>query len=143
MAQLTEPLAVDLTNNQFVQLPEDFTLPIPVADTLSMESSWLAEPILSQIETYNEIHDVDLLVNEGDYTEFFELAGPHEYSLWRRLPLQYRRDLRALLDDDPFLTYPERARREFWRRLSVIDNAGPDRQALLEQPAERLFELDL
>ncbi|WP_345956218.1 leucine-rich repeat domain-containing protein [Pseudomonas fulva] len=143
LAQLTEPLAVDLTNNQFVQLPEDFTLPIPVADTLSMESSWLAEPILSQIETYNEIHDVDLLVNEGDYTEFFELAGPHEYSLWRRLPLQYRRDLRALLDDDPFLTYPERARREFWRRLSVIDNAGPDRQALLEQPAERLFELDL
>ncbi|MBA5708421.1 leucine-rich repeat domain-containing protein [Pseudomonas fulva] len=143
LAQLTEPLTVDLTDNQFVQLPDGFALPVQVADPLSMESRWLAGPILSQIEAYNEIHDVDLLVNEADYTDFFEQAGPPEFALWRRLPLQYRRDLRALLEAEPFLTYPERARREFWRRLAVIDNAGPDRQSLLEQPAEGLFELDL
>ncbi|HAL68131.1 MAG TPA: hypothetical protein DCP84_10690 [Pseudomonas sp.] len=143
LAQLTEPLTVDLTDNQFVQLPDGFALPVQVADPLSMESRWLAGPILQQIEAYNEIHDVDLLVNEVDYTDFFEQAGPPQFALWRRLPLQYRRDLRALLEAEPFLTYPERARREFWRRLAVIDNAGPGRQALLEQPAEGLFELDL
>ena len=143
LAQLADPLTLDLSNNQFVQLPDNFAVPVQVADTLSMESSWLGEPILSQIEAYNEIHDVDLLVNEADYSEFFEQAGPPEFALWRRLPLQYRRDLRALLDAEPFLTSPERARREFWRRLAVIDNAGPGRQALLEAPAEGLFELDL
>nr|WP_314483867.1 DUF6543 domain-containing protein [uncultured Pseudomonas sp.] len=143
LAQLIDPLSLDLSQNQFVQLPDGFTVPTQVADALSLESGWLNEPVLTQIERYNQAHDVDLLVNQGDYTDFFEDAGPAEFALWRRLPLQYRRDLRALLDMDPYLSNPDQSRQEFWRRLALIDAAGPRRQALLDEPAEHLFDLNL
>ncbi|MNE96941.1 hypothetical protein D3C80_1952210 [compost metagenome] len=99
--------------------------------------------MLAQIEAYNTAHQVDLLVSESDYLEFFEQTGPTETALWQRLPRQYRRDLRPLLDIEPFLSHPQQARREFWRRLAVIDADPALRQQWLTHPPYDLFNLPL
>ncbi|MGE8370831.1 MAG: dermonecrotic toxin domain-containing protein [Pseudomonas putida] len=140
---VSEPLVLDLTSNQFQQLPAAFNVPRPVAETLSLESKWLGPAALAQIEAYNTAHGVDLLVCELDYQGFFDNAGPAEAALWQRLPLQFRRDLRPLLDREPFLSHPNQARREFWRRLSMIDADPVLRQAWLTHPPSNLFNLPL
>lgn len=139
---ITEPFVLDLSANQFQQLPDGFTVPTPVANALHLESNWLSEPVLQQIEAYNDAHQVDLLVDENDYQEFFEETGPAEAALWQRLPRQYRRDLRALLDLEPFLSHPRLSREEFWRRLTLIDAHPALRQQWLNYPAQ-LFNLPL
>ncbi|WP_258910106.1 leucine-rich repeat domain-containing protein [Pseudomonas putida] len=140
---LTEPLVLDLSSNQFQQLPAAFDVPLPVAETLSLESEWLGQAARAQIEAYNTAHDVDLLVCESDYLGFFDNAGPAETALWQRLPLQFRRGLRPLLDREPFLSHPIQARREFWRRLAVIDTDPVLRQEWLTHPPSNLFNLPL
>ncbi|MNM37075.1 Leucine Rich repeats (2 copies) [compost metagenome] len=140
---IREPFVLDLSANQFQQLPAAFNVSAPVADTLSLESEWLGAPILAQIEAYNSAHQVDLLVSESDYLDFFDQTGPSETALWQRLPLQYRRDLRPLLDSEPFLSHPRQARREFWRRLAVIDADPALRQQWLTHPPYDLFNLPL
>ncbi|CAI3801981.1 hypothetical protein GLGCALEP_02999 [Pseudomonas sp. MM221] len=140
---VSEPLVLDLSSNQFQQLPAGFNVPRPVADTLSLESEWLGQAALAQIEAYNTAHGVDLLVCESDYVTFFENTGPAQAALWQRLPLHYRRDLRPLLDREPFLSHPNQARREFWRRLAVIDSDGVLRQEWLTHPPYNLFNLPL
>lgn len=140
---VSEPLVLDLSSNQFQLLPAAFEVPHPVAETLSLESNWLGPTALAQIEAYNTAHGVDLLVCESDYLTFFENAGPAEAALWQRLPLQLRRDLRPLLDREPFLSHPNQARREFWRRLAVIDTDPVLRQEWLTHPPYNLFNLPL
>ncbi|MFJ4455854.1 dermonecrotic toxin domain-containing protein [Pseudomonas sp. NPDC089392] len=140
---VSEPLMLDLSANQFQQLPAAFNVSRPVANALRLESEWLGEPALAQIEAYNATHQVDLLVSESDYLEFFANTGPAETALWQRLPLQYRRDLRPLLDREPFLSHPNQARREFWRRLAVIDTDPVLRDEWLTHPPYNLFNLPL
>jgi hypothetical protein len=140
---ITNPIMLDLSNNQFRQLPAQFNVPTPVANALSLESEWLGEPIRTQIDTYNTAHQVDLLVNDDDYMEFFEHTGPAEAELWQRLPLQYRRGLRPLLDLEPFLSRPRQTREELWRRLRVIDTNPLLRQQWLTHPPLELLNLPL
>ena len=140
---ISEPIALDLSSNQFQRLPAGFNVPTPVADALCLESDWLGEPVLAQIEAYNTSRQVDLLVSESDYLEFFDEAGPVDPALWQRLPRQYRRDLRPLLEREPFLSHPNQARREFWRRLTAIDANAVWRPQWLAHPAEDLFNLPL
>ncbi|MBV4491683.1 leucine-rich repeat domain-containing protein [Pseudomonas oryzicola] len=140
---VTEPIILDIGDNQLLRLPNGFNVPRPVADALRLESDWLDAPLLAQIEAYNAMHQVDLLVCEGDYLEFFEQTGPAEAALWQRLPLQYRRDLRPLLELEPFLSRPRHARAEFWRRLAVIDADPALRQQWLTHPPYDLFNLPL
>ncbi|QXI45691.1 MULTISPECIES: leucine-rich repeat domain-containing protein [Pseudomonas] len=140
---VTEPIILDIGDNQLLRLPEGFNVPRPVADALRLESDWLGAPVLAQIEAYNATHQVDLLVNAGDYLEFFEQTGPAEAALWQRLPLQYRRDLRPLLEGEPFLSHPQHARAEFWRRLALIDADPALRQEWLTHPPYNLFNLPL
>ncbi|WP_043200116.1 dermonecrotic toxin domain-containing protein [Pseudomonas putida] len=140
---VSEPLVLDLSSNQFQVLPAAFNVPQPVAETLSLESDWLGPTALAQIEAYNTAHGVDLLVCESDYLTFFENAGPADAALWQRLPLQFRRDLRPLLDREPFLSHPNQARREFWRRLALIDTDPVLRQEWLTHPPYNLFNLPL
>jgi len=143
LEQITEPFVLDLAFNQFQQLPTAFSISRPVADALRLESEWLGPTALAQIDTYNAAHQVDLLVSESDYLEFFEHTGPGETALWQRFPLQYRRDLRALLDIEPFLSHPRQSRIEFWRRLAVIDADPVLRQDWLTHPTYDLFNLPL
>lgn len=140
---VSEPIILDIGDNQLLQLPEGFNVPRPVADALRLESEWLGAPVLAQIEAYNAMLQVDLLVNAGDYLEFFEQTGPAEAALWQRLPLQYRRDLRPLLEREPFLSHPQHARTEFWRRLSVLDADADLRQQWLTHPPYDLFNLPI
>ncbi len=138
-----EPFMLDLSANQFQQLPARFSVSRPVADALRLESEWLGEPARAQIEAYNATHQVDLMVSESDYLDFFHETGPAETALWQRLPLQYRRDLRPLQDSEPFLSHPHQARREFWRRLAAIDTHPVSREAWLSHPPHTLFTLPL
>ncbi|WEK28687.1 MAG: leucine-rich repeat domain-containing protein [Candidatus Pseudomonas phytovorans] len=140
---ITEPIALDLSDNQLQRLPASFTVSTSVADAIRLESDWLGEPVLAQIEAYNSAHQVDLLVSESDYLEFFDEGDPAHPALWQRLPRQYRRDLRPLLEVEPFLSRPHQARREFWRRLMVIDANAVWRPHWLAQPAADLFNLPL
>ncbi|MFV3289895.1 dermonecrotic toxin domain-containing protein [Pseudomonas sp. NY11955] len=140
---ISEPLVLDLTSNRFQQLPVAFNVPRPVAETLSLESQWLSQAALEQIEAYNAAHGVDLLVCESDYLEFFDDTGPAEAAVWQRLPLQFRRDLRPLLEQEPFLSQPNHARREFWRRLTAIDTDQVLREEWLTHPPINLFNLPL
>lgn len=135
------PVTIDLADNQLQQLPASFQVAQQVAQAMHLESPWLSPRMLDEIEAYNAAHQVDLLVDNSDYDEFFEGTGPGEQALWQRLPLQYRRDLRQLLDLEPFASRPRRARAEFWRRLTVIDVDPSVRQQAFERPAHELFNL--
>ncbi|WDM57472.1 leucine-rich repeat domain-containing protein [Pseudomonas sp. NEEL19] len=141
--QISEPFVLDLASNQFQHLPANFAVTRPVADALRLESEWLGAPVRAQIDAYNAAHQVDLLVSESDYLDFFDETGPDEAALWQRLPLPYRRDLRALLDMEPFQSQPQHARVEFWRRLAVLDADPALRQQGLMRPAQALFTLAL
>lgn len=143
LERVVEPIILDIGENQLLRLPDGFNLPRPVANALRLESEWLGAPVLEQIEAYNAVYQVDLLVCEGDYLEFFDQTGPAEMALWQRLPLQYRRDLRALLDLEPYLSRPQYARAEFWRRLALIDADPALRQQWLTHPPYDLFNLPL
>ena len=143
LAFVNEPFMLDLSANQFRRLPAAFNVPRPVADALRLESEWLGETALAEIDAYNATHQVDLMVSESDYEEFFYQTGPAETALWQRLPLQYRRDLRPLLDCEPFLSHPHQAHREFWRRLAVIDADAVLREEWLSHPPYNLFNLPL
>ena len=140
---VTTPIILDIGGNQLLRLPDGFNVPRPVADALRLESDWLGAPVLAQIEAYNAEHQVDLLVCEGDYLDFFEHTGPAETALWQRLPLQYRRGLRPLLELEPFLSHPRHARVEFWRRLALLDEDPALRQRWLAHPPYDLFNLPL
>ncbi|MNO44938.1 Leucine Rich repeats (2 copies) [compost metagenome] len=141
--QMIEPIILDIGDNQLVRLPDGFNLPRPVANALRLESEWLGAPVVAQIEAYNAAHQVDLMVCASDYQEFFEQTGPAELALWQRLPLQYRRDLRPLLELEPFLSHPRQARAEFWRRLALIEADPALRQQWLTHPPYDLFNLPL
>ncbi|WP_028633903.1 dermonecrotic toxin domain-containing protein [Pseudomonas parafulva] len=143
LEQMIEPFVLDLSDNQLAQLPEGFELPTHIADTLRLESEWLSAPVVAQIEAYNASHHVDLMVCESDYLDFFDGTGPAESAVWQRLPLQYRRDLRALLDTEPFLSHPQQSHAEFWRRLTLIDTHPALREQWLGRPAIDLFNLPL
>ena len=144
LASITRtPVTIDLADNQLQQLPANFHVPQQVAQAMHLESPWLSPRMLDEIEAYNAAHQVDLLVDNSDYEEFFEDTGPGEQALWQRLPLQYRRDLRQLLDLEPFASRPRRALVEFWRRLTVIDVNPSLRQQAFGRPARELFNLVL
>ena len=143
LERVAEPIVLDMSGNQFVQLPAGFNLPEPSAHALCLESDWLGEGVLAQIDAYNTAHQVDLLVSEGDYDEFFEQTGPVQVALWQRFPLQYRRDLRPLLGDNFFRSQPQQARAEFWRRLAAIDADQVLREEWLTHPPATLFNLPL
>ncbi|MGJ7548558.1 dermonecrotic toxin domain-containing protein [Pseudomonas alloputida] len=140
---ISSPVAIDLGDNQLQQLPAGFHVPPPVAQAMRLESPWLSPSMLDEVEAYNAAHQVDLLVNENDYEDFFHNTGPTEAALWNRLPLQYRRDLRVLLDLEPFTSHPLQAHVEFWRRLAAIDHNLPLRQHTLARPAYELFDITL
>lgn len=137
------PVMIDLSDNQLQQLPANFHLPQQVARAMHLESPWLSSRMLTEVEAYNAAHEVDLLVDNSDYDDFFLGTGAAEQALWQRLPLQYRRDLRQLLEQEPFISRPRQARAEFWRRLTVIDRDPVLGQQALARPASELFDITL
>ncbi|MFB4390823.1 MULTISPECIES: dermonecrotic toxin domain-containing protein [unclassified Pseudomonas] len=139
--RMESPLVLDLANNQFSALPEPLMLSRDAALNLRLESSALGQQALEQIEAYYQAEGVDLLVDDADYDELLSGSTLDEWLIWNRLPLQYRRDLRAILESDAFDRDPEGARTELWRRLILIDGDAQLLAQALANPAAQLLSL--
>jgi len=143
LSALGELEVLDLSDNQFEALPEDLELPEHVARAVQLESDWLTPRVNQQIERYYQQHGIDLLVSEHEYHELLDNAGAQQLAAWQRLPLAYRRGLRAVVVDDRYMQDPPAMLDEFWRRLARIDNEPLMRDYALSQPAWRLLDLPL
>ncbi|MNJ43520.1 Leucine Rich Repeat protein [compost metagenome] len=141
LAGMNSPLAIDLSNNQFITLPNNFTVPTRVGEVMSLESEWLSPQIQLQIDHFYTAHGIDLLVADSDYDELLLDSDNNQRQIWNRLPLVYRRDLRQIPDLEVYLDYPQQTRAELWRRLALMDTDNNFRQRALARPASELLEL--
>ena len=136
-----EPLAMDLSDNQFIRLPDNLQLSREAAQSMRLESPWLSPEVHGQIAAYYETHEVDLLVADIDYEPLLDLADEDQWQIWRRLPLQYRRDLRSVAQSDYYTQHYDRAHAELWQRLRLIDTDPVFRARALGEPADQLLHL--
>ncbi|WP_194788867.1 dermonecrotic toxin domain-containing protein [Pseudomonas sp. UFMG81] len=143
LAALGRAEVLDLSDNQFTSLPAGLVLPEPVGRALELESNWLTDDLREQIDAYHQQHGIDLLVADYQYEELLEGTTPEQRQLWQRLPLNYRRKLRAILVDDTYLSDPEGMHDEIWRRLQRIDEDPDLRRYALSWPAADLLALDI
>ncbi|WP_286914629.1 MULTISPECIES: dermonecrotic toxin domain-containing protein [unclassified Pseudomonas] len=138
LERLRSALFIDLSDNQFQRLPSGFILPPATADAVSLESAALGLPIREQIEDYYQQHGVDLLVAVTDYQELLADASARRLQLWARVPLQYRRDLRLLIED---IGDHDTGLQALWRCLERMDTDPRFRERALAAPATSLLEL--
>ncbi|MFQ6573789.1 dermonecrotic toxin domain-containing protein [Pseudomonas sp. UM16] len=143
LAGMNNPLAIDLSNNQFITLPNNFTVPTRVGEVMSLESEWLSPQIRLQIAAYYDTHGIDLLVDDSDYEALLQNTDNHQQQIWNRLPLHYRHGLREIPELEIYLDYPQQTRAELWRRLALMDTDNTFRQRALARPASELLELTL
>lgn len=143
LEHINEPFVLTLSDNQFTHLPAGFEVPAFTGRALRLESDWLSPDMVRDIDLYYAIHQVDLLVDEADYDSLLVDAEPAQRLLWERLPLQYRRDLRDILDGDLFEDHPVEIRAELWRRLELIDRDPVFRQHAFDRHAGQLLDLRL
>lgn len=141
--RMLDPVALDLSDNQFVSLPDDLNLTLETGQVMRLESPWLSARVLDQVAAYHETHGVDLLVADTDYEELLDLADDDQWDIWMRLSLQYRRDLRAVIESDAYLDLRDQAHEQVWQRLRLMDSDPGFRARALAQPAARLLELVL
>ncbi|MBI6941835.1 hypothetical protein JET76_10835 [Pseudomonas putida] len=141
LERLESAAVVDLSDNPLQRLPRDFTLPRETANVLCLESESLSLPIREQIEEYYQLHGVDLLVSDTDYQPLLSGASAQRQQLWLRLPLQYRRDLRALIEDLDSFDDPAPGFARLWRRLERLDRDATFREMALMEPASSLLDL--
>lgn len=140
---MVEPSALDLSDNQFSALPQSLQLSNDAAQAMRLESPWLPANVHEQIEAYYAQHGVDLLVADSDYEELLEDTDMAQWQIWMHLPLQYRRNLRALLDTDVYLDHPDQAHAELWLRLQLMEANPAFRAYALANPAVELLQLRL
>lgn len=134
---------LDLSDNQFIALPEGLVFPEHVARAMELESDWLTPAIRDQVDAYYQAHGVDLLVADYQYEELLEGISSAQRAIWQRLPVAYRRGLRAVLVNDTFLDDPDAAREELWRRLQRIDAEPRMHDYAMSQAAWRILELPM
>ncbi|QCI12602.1 leucine-rich repeat domain-containing protein [Pseudomonas putida] len=140
---LQAPLLLDFSENPLREIVDVSAIPVNVASTLSLESLTLGEQALAQADRYFQTTGVDLLVPDVDYEDLFAGAVPAQITLWRRLPLAFRRELRGLLASTDYVDNQSWAREETWRRLARMDQDPLYRTRVLAQAADRLLELPL
>lgn len=97
--------------------------------------------IREQIEDYYQRHGIDLLVSDFDYQELLHDASPERLRLWQKLPLHYRRGLRAVLESMQFEHDPASTREAIWQRIARMDNDPAFLQHALDRPALELLDL--
>ena len=138
---IDDPLVIDLSNNQFITLPENFAVPAHIGGVIALESNLLSPLMRLQIEAYYDAHGIDLLVADSDYDELLDASDDSQRQIWNRLPLQYRRDLRQVLDLDVYLTDAQASLAEVWSRLTLMDLNADFRARALARPAIELLDL--
>lgn len=134
---------LDLSDNQFIALPQGIVFPGHVARAMELESDWLTPAIRGQIDGYYQTHGIDLLVADYQYEELLEGTTVAQQAIWQRLPIAYRRGLRAVLVSDAYLDDPGTALRELWRRLQRIDAEPLMHDYAMSQAAWRILELPM
>jgi hypothetical protein len=85
--------------------------PEHVARAMELESDWLTPAVRDQIDAYYQAHGIDLLVADYQYEELLEGTNAAQQAIWQRLPIAYRRGLRAVLVNDTYMNDPDTARR--------------------------------
>ncbi|MDD2046733.1 dermonecrotic toxin domain-containing protein [Pseudomonas putida] len=143
LQNLVNPLLLDFAYNPLANLPAAESIPAHVARTLRLESNALSPQVLGQIDGYYQATGIDLLVPDVDYEELLHGAGPDRLGIWERLPLQYRRDLRTLVESDWYLDTLPDSHAEVWRRLTRMDQDQYYRRRMLAIPAVRLLDLQI
>ncbi|AZL73817.1 dermonecrotic toxin domain-containing protein [Pseudomonas oryziphila] len=134
---------LDLSDNQFTALPQGVVFPEHVARAMELESDWLTPTVQGQIDAYYQAHGIDLLVADYQYEELLEGTNAAQQAIWQRLPIAYRRGLRAVLVNDTYMNDPDTARQELWRRLQRIDAEPVMHDYAMSQAAWRILELPM
>lgn len=137
------PYWLNLSDNQFTHLPDDPQLSAEAARVLNLESDALTARVHEQVDAYYDLHQIDLLVPDFAYEELLEGTSAEQWQIWQRLPLAYRRDLRQLLDAEPFLNQPELGRDQLWHQLERLDTDMLFRTVALSRPARELLSLQV
>lgn len=103
----------------------------------------MSPQVWGQIDAYYQATGLDLLVPDVDYEELLGGATTDQINVWERLPLQYRRDLRALVESDEYLDALPGSHTETWRRLTRMDDDQYYRRRMLAMPAQRLLDPEI
>jgi len=140
---LVDPILLDFSHNPLTGLPEAGAIPQHVARTLRLEGDALRAQVWARIDAYYQATGIDLLVPDVDYEELLGSATPDLLNVWERLPLQYRRDLRALVESDAYLDGLPGSNTETWRRLTRMDQDQYYRRRMLAMPAQRLLDPEI
>ncbi|MFF5866171.1 dermonecrotic toxin domain-containing protein [Pseudomonas sp. NPDC012596] len=138
-----DPILLDFSHNPLTVLPEVAAIPQHVARTLRLEGGALSPQVWGQIDAYYQATGLDLLVPDVDYEELLGGATTDQINVWERLPLQYRRDLRALVESDEYLDALPGSHTETWRRLTRMDDDQYYRRRMLAMPAQRLLDPEI
>lgn len=134
---------LDLSDNQFTTLPQGVVFPEHVARAMELESDWLTPAVRDQIDAYYQAHGIDLLVADYQYEELLEGTTAAQQAIWQRLPIAYRRGLRAVLVNDAYMHDPNAALAELWRRLQRIDAEPLMHDYAMSQAPWRILELPM
>lgn len=134
---------LDLSDNQFIALPEGVVFPQHVARAMELESDWLTPEVRNQVDAYYQTHGIDLLVADYQYEEILEGTTAAQQAIWQRLPIAYRRGLRAVLVGNAYLHDPDAALAELWRRLQRIDAEPLMHDYAMSQAPWRILELPM
>nr|WP_285863508.1 DUF6543 domain-containing protein [Pseudomonas sp. BGr12]MDL2422215.1 hypothetical protein [Pseudomonas sp. BGr12] len=143
LREIEAPYWLNLSNNQFTHLPDDLQLSAEAAKVLDLESDALAPRVYEQVDAYYDQYQIDLLVPDFDYEELLLETTAEHWQIWQRLPLQYRRDLRDLLQAEPFLHRPDFGREQLWHQLERLDSDMLFRAVALTRPARELLTLQI
>ncbi len=140
---LVDPLLLDFAYNPLVNLPQVEAIPQHVARALRLEGNALGAQVWVRIDSYFQATGIDLLVPDVDYEELLGGASADQLGIWERLPLQYRRDLRSLVESNWYLDTLPGSHAETWRRLTRMDQDQYYRRRMLALPADRLLEPEI
>ncbi|WP_236042859.1 dermonecrotic toxin domain-containing protein [Pseudomonas arcuscaelestis] len=140
---MEQPMIIDLEDNQFESLPEGFNLPPAHAAAMRLESDALSDTLQDQIRTYYQQHGIDLLLTDSDYDDLLDNISADERALWERVPLDFRRDLRLILQEDAYMADPQGSHEGIWARLERMDQDPQYRLLAIELGAEHLLRLPL
>lgn len=140
---------MDLSSNQITRLPEGLEHDLsPAAQrALSLEHNLLDDDALNRIDSHYQATGIDLLVAEDDYTSLLLDADDATLACWnrlgRRMPLEYRRDLRGVADEPVYLAAPMTTRRRFWFMLRWLESSPRARATAQRIDASKLLHYEL
>lgn len=143
LAAIEAPTLINLEDNQFQSLPRDFHIPHAHGAAMRLLSDALSPEMREQITTYYAQNGVDLMLADSDYDELLEGISAMQRALWERLPLNFRRDLCLLLEEDDYIADPQGAHAAVWARLERMDRDADYFVRAVDLGADHLLQLPL